>query len=276
MHDGASSSALAQLQGAEAMLRASDVRALLDLAHALLLPSKGANLLDEAELRQQLIRLFDVDFIGLALWDGSQTEVHQTGRDSGLELAYAEVRQSHSSLDQRMSAAARLRRGASLASALLPEHELRQTDYFNLILRPFEIQDLMGCYLRRGSQIQGNISLARAHTRLQLGPRELTLLTLLEPHLSDAVARAHAKEKASIATASFPELTPRERQVCELLLKGLTDAEIAFHLQMAYWTVRTHLHRIFGKLGTSNRVELAVRLSESMGGPRPADQAQRQ
>jgi DNA-binding CsgD family transcriptional regulator len=55
-------------------------------------------------------------------------------------------------------------------------------------------------------------------------------------------------------------LTPREAQICELLVKGMTDREIGRLLLLGYWTVRTHLQHVFAKLEVSNRVELTHRL----------------
>jgi len=57
------------------------------------------------------------------------------------------------------------------------------------------------------------------------------------------------------------DLTPREAQICELLVKGMTDREIGRLLHIGYWTIRTHLQHVFRKLEVSNRVELTHRLA---------------
>jgi DNA-binding NarL/FixJ family response regulator len=53
-------------------------------------------------------------------------------------------------------------------------------------------------------------------------------------------------------------LTPRERQVLELLVDGLGNKSIAARLGVSNETVKFHLASIFGKLGASNRTD-AVR-----------------
>lgn len=56
-------------------------------------------------------------------------------------------------------------------------------------------------------------------------------------------------------------LGPRERQVCELLIEGADNAEIAERLKMARRTVKAHLNRIFARHGIRTgikRVKLAV------------------
>lgn len=53
-------------------------------------------------------------------------------------------------------------------------------------------------------------------------------------------------------------LTDRERQISDLVQSGLTDRGIASHLGISPWTVRSHLRRIFAKVGVNSRVELAA------------------
>jgi DNA-binding CsgD family transcriptional regulator len=62
------------------------------------------------------------------------------------------------------------------------------------------------------------------------------------------------------APAERFRLTPREAQICELLVKGMTDREIGRLLRLGYWTIRTHLQHVFRKVEVSNRVELTHRL----------------
>ncbi len=62
-------------------------------------------------------------------------------------------------------------------------------------------------------------------------------------------------------------LTPREREVLELVAEGLTNKEIAARLVISENTVRAHLRNILDKLHVSSRVEAAVWLQrEAHGG----------
>jgi DNA-binding CsgD family transcriptional regulator len=58
----------------------------------------------------------------------------------------------------------------------------------------------------------------------------------------------------------LPLLTERERDVLACLSEGWSGPEIAEHLDMAVGTVRTHISRIFRKLGVHSRLE-AVRIA---------------
>ena len=53
-------------------------------------------------------------------------------------------------------------------------------------------------------------------------------------------------------------LTPRERDVVELVAEGLTNKEIGRRLAISPATVKAHVERIIGKLGVADRTQAAV------------------
>lgn len=57
------------------------------------------------------------------------------------------------------------------------------------------------------------------------------------------------------------ELTPREREVTQLLLTGMATADIAHDLWITPDTLRGHVKSIFAKLGVRSRPELFARLA---------------
>ena len=73
------------------------------------------------------------------------------------------------------------------------------------------------------------------------------------------VEPAHRAEIASIIVELY-ELTPREQQVTQLLVRGLTIDEIAQALWLSRHTVRDHTKAIFAKAGVSSRPELTAKL----------------
>jgi DNA-binding NarL/FixJ family response regulator len=74
----------------------------------------------------------------------------------------------------------------------------------------------------------------------------------------DAVRRApsgpaeDSDEGLADGTAS---LTAREREIMNLLAKGLSNKEISEQLFITHKTVKNHLHTVYGKLGVSSRAE---------------------
>lgn len=61
-------------------------------------------------------------------------------------------------------------------------------------------------------------------------------------------------------------LTPAETQVLVMLGEGLSNAQIARKLFVSLATVKTHVHRLLGKIGVSSRLEAAVLVQRSMAG----------
>jgi DNA-binding NarL/FixJ family response regulator len=63
-------------------------------------------------------------------------------------------------------------------------------------------------------------------------------------------------------------LTKRELSLVELVAEGRTNRDISKELHLSEHTVRNYLFRIFNKLGTSNRLELALYAINQKSGDR--------
>lgn len=61
-------------------------------------------------------------------------------------------------------------------------------------------------------------------------------------------------------------LTPRQQQVCELAVQGLTHKEIAIRLGISHRTVEDHITRAFEVFGVRNKVGLLYRLMQTQSG----------
>ena len=59
------------------------------------------------------------------------------------------------------------------------------------------------------------------------------------------------------------ELTPREREVLTLVGQGLSNREIAEALVLSPLTAKTHVARLFTKLGARDRAQLVVHAYET-------------
>lgn len=63
----------------------------------------------------------------------------------------------------------------------------------------------------------------------------------------------------------MPALTPRERQLVDLVRRGMRNRDIAAELGVTEGTVKVYLHSIFDKVGVANRTELAMRAASLVG-----------
>lgn len=72
-----------------------------------------------------------------------------------------------------------------------------------------------------------------------------------------------AEPEPAEARQVFPELTPREREVLELIARGLSNAEIAEQLVITPKTTRNHVSRIYSKLSVDSRAQAIVLAREA-------------
>lgn len=72
----------------------------------------------------------------------------------------------------------------------------------------------------------------------------------------DALGPALAAKSISLRGTGL--LTKREEGVVHLVAEGMTNRDISQELKLSEHTVRNYLFRIFNKVGTSNRLELAL------------------
>ena len=71
------------------------------------------------------------------------------------------------------------------------------------------------------------------------------------------------------AASPFPELTEREREILDLVARGLTNAAIARRLVVSDKTVRNHVSNVFGKLHVADRAEAVARARDAGMGAGP-------
>jgi DNA-binding NarL/FixJ family response regulator len=79
---------------------------------------------------------------------------------------------------------------------------------------------------------------------------------MLAPTVTRRLIEQFARRAPNSAAAGLiASLSPREREVLQLVARGLTNAEIAQALVVAPATVKTHVARLLEKLGVRDRVQ---------------------
>jgi len=85
---------------------------------------------------------------------------------------------------------------------------------------------------------------------------------LLAPAVTRAVIEEFARTPGSTPAPSPPpavaELTPREREVFDLLARGLSNSEICAELVISEATAKTHVARILQKLDVRDRIQAVI------------------
>jgi DNA-binding NarL/FixJ family response regulator len=81
---------------------------------------------------------------------------------------------------------------------------------------------------------------------------------VIAPGVTRRLITAFAATAPPAPPVDLAVLTPREREVLDLLGEGLSNQEIAERLAMAESTTKTHVSRILAKLGLRSRVQAAL------------------
>jgi DNA-binding CsgD family transcriptional regulator len=98
-------------------------------------------------------------------------------------------------------------------------------------------------------------------TRLSDAERHGQIAVIIEP--------AHPAEIAPLIIRAY-DLSPREREITQQVIRGLSTNEIAEQLFISANTVQDHLKAIFAKVGVSSRRELVARIWSQQYWPRVA------
>jgi len=82
---------------------------------------------------------------------------------------------------------------------------------------------------------------------------------IFSPRVAERLIHFFANPSLRPSTHPFPELTPREREILDLIAQGLTNHAIAERLVLSPKTVRNQVSTIFSKLQVASRGEAIVK-----------------
>lgn len=113
--------------------------------------------------------------------------------------------------------------------------------------------------IRDGRRLVAAIAVWRPLQSMPWSAEQRRRLEALHP-LVEMAWRGTPGAPARGALGPVPEadLTPREREVAELLLRGATNPQVARALGISHNTVKTHARAVLSKLGVGSRRELLL------------------
>jgi DNA-binding CsgD family transcriptional regulator len=195
-----------------------------------------------------VVRLLRSDFGVSFVWNAKAEQFE--GR-FGFNVDPANMRRYDEWFQFRDPITARLRacRKATFVDEVMPRALFQKTEFFNDFLAWDGLHHGINMYVFDGDLDLGDFRIWRGANRPEFTEREKGILDALEPFLRRSLRKSPPQ---------FEGMTPRERDIAELVAKGCTDRDIARVLGIGFGTVRTHLNRAMEKQGCANRAELAA------------------
>ena len=89
------------------------------------------------------------------------------------------------------------------------------------------------------------------------------------PNMTTALVSRFIERSGNRRTSTLATLTSRECDILTLMAEGLSNQEIGESLSISIETVRTHVKRVYAKLGARDRVHAVIVAYESGLVPRP-------
>ena len=217
--------------------------------------------LSERDVREavghHLLELLEADHYASFVWQDATGRFEKAvylNMDPANIAAYDRYFQQRDPITLKLQA----RREATLVTQVMPQRDLMRTEFFNDFLARDGLHWGVNAYSFVGGRNVGDVRIWRGRRRENFYGHTLELLRLIEPAFTGALVRA-AGGAAAIAADDSPilKLSVREFEIARMISDDLGDKEIAHRLQVEVSTVRTHIERIFTKLGVRRRSGVA-------------------
>jgi DNA-binding CsgD family transcriptional regulator len=153
-------------------------------------------------------------------------------------------------------------RGARTWSDVLTRREFHALGLYQDCARPLGIEDMLRLWLDSRPGGAARIEFDRA--RRSFTQRDRAVLDILSRHLSQFWRRAALRRGIAEGVWESDRLTPREREILELVAGGRTNGEVAKLLWISPATVRKHLENAYDKLGVHTRTGAVAALRAPM------------
>lgn len=149
---------------------------------------------------------------------------------------------------------------------LISNSEREKSLFYKEFYAPHNIHYSVQLCLSFNGVFYGIVSLYRPKTSTDFSDKDLFVLNQIKGHLSYRLYKESLTKKANIEKNIFTDgsnplnnkfdLTKREIEVLLLVVKGLSNKDIAENLYISEHTVKKHLKSSYKKLDVKNRIQL--------------------
>jgi DNA-binding CsgD family transcriptional regulator len=233
------------------------------LAHIFGLLSEDLGEHDVREaIGHHLLELLHADYYASYVWHGVSKKFEKAvflNMDPKNLANYDLYYQYHDPITFKLQAC----REPTLVTQVMPQRDLMRTEFFNDFLARDGLHWGVNAYAYAGDRNIGDVRIWRGRGSENFDAHTLELLRLIEPAFTGALLRAQGAPALSEVHAPTPtlKLSVREYEIARMIADDLSDKEIAYRIGVEISTVRTHLKRIFDKLGVRRRSGVASLLS---------------
>jgi len=204
-----------------------------------------------------LLALLEADYYASFVWqDATKTfdRAVYLNMDPNNVATYDSYFQHHDPITLKLQA----RREPTLVTQVMPQRELMRTEFFNDFLARDGLHWGVNAYSYVGDRNIGDVRIWRGRHRDNFDAHTLELLRLIQPAFTGALVRAAGGQAIDVsANSPILKLSVREFEIARMIADDLSDKEIAHRLQVGQSTVRTHIERMFAKLGVRRRSGVA-------------------
>jgi DNA-binding CsgD family transcriptional regulator len=117
-------------------------------------------------------------------------------------------------------------------------------------------------FFRQQGRIVAVLSLVRREAQQAFTDAEVALLNTVQPFLEYSLGAVYVSQRVHSRTslAKTFRLTPREIDVVEIAMTGVSNKVLCKHLAISLPTLRTHIQSVYQKVGVRSNAELIARV----------------
>lgn len=215
-------------------------------------------------LGHNLLELLQADYYASYVWqDDARRFDHAVylNMDAKNLANYEAYYQYHDPITFKLQA----RREPTLVTQVMPQRDLLRTEFFNDFLGRDGLHWGVNAFSYVRDRNIGDLRIWRGCRRENFDGHALDLLRVIQPAFTGALVRARGEPAAAdVLSARSLTLSVRELEIARLIAEDLSDKEIGRQLGIETSTIRTHVKRIFAKLGVRRRSGVASLLSKNL------------